>query len=73
MADRRQDGRIDWNGLARRWPHRTHESNWLKDVICRLGFHRWYAVEVDSSTAILSCSYCRWCSEIRVHRNTSKN
>jgi hypothetical protein len=28
---------IDVASLRRGWPHRTHESNWLKDVVCALG------------------------------------
>jgi hypothetical protein len=27
--------------LRKLWPNRTHESNWVKDVACRLGLHRW--------------------------------
>ncbi len=28
--------------LARLSPHRTHESNWFKALLCALGLHRWY-------------------------------
>lgn len=63
---------LDWNHLRRLWPNRTHESSWLKDVICWLGFHRWHPVQVDVSTSTLSCTYCRWCTAIRVHRNAAK-
>lgn len=36
----------DLRSLERMWPNRTHESSWLKDVICALGFHRWHSAEV---------------------------
>ena len=29
-------------GLARLSPHRTHESNWFKALLCAVGLHRWY-------------------------------
>jgi len=60
------DKSIDWDRRRRLWPNRTHESNWLKDLICWLGFHRWYRVEVTSVRVPLSCAYCRWCDAIRV-------
>lgn len=28
--------------LTRLSPHRVHESNWLKSLLCKLGFHRWF-------------------------------
>jgi len=37
--------------LRKFWPHRTHESNWLKDVACRLGQHRWYAMTLNDSVS----------------------
>ncbi|HEX4311952.1 MAG TPA: hypothetical protein VHZ25_18120 [Acidobacteriaceae bacterium] len=27
--------------LAKLWPHREHESNALKSMLCRAGLHRW--------------------------------
>jgi hypothetical protein len=57
---------LDWNALRRLWPNRNHESNWIKDFICRLGFHRWHPVEVPSPGHVISCLYCRWCPEIKV-------
>jgi len=33
------------DALARLSPHRTHESNWLKALLCALGLHRWYSPE----------------------------
>jgi hypothetical protein len=48
--------------LQRLWPNRTHESNWLKDAICAVGFHRWYPLEI----ATLKCSFCRWCAKVKV-------
>jgi len=32
--------------LARLWPNREHESNWLKALICALGFHRWHTLTI---------------------------
>lgn len=52
--------------LARLWPNRNHESNSLKDSICALGFHRWYSLEVKGADGTLECSFCRWCTKVRV-------
>jgi hypothetical protein len=57
----------DARELARLWPNRTHESNWLKDVICGLGFHRWYSLQVSGPGKTAEYSFCRWCT--KVNRN----
>jgi hypothetical protein len=33
--------RVSRASLARLWPNRVHESNWLKTLACWLGLHRW--------------------------------
>jgi hypothetical protein len=33
---------IPEEALAKLAPHRTHESNWFKTLLCRFGLHRWY-------------------------------
>ena len=33
---------IPVEALRRLWPNRQHESNWLKNLLCRFGMHRWY-------------------------------
>jgi hypothetical protein len=60
------EGRDQLRKLQRLWPNRTHESNWLKDAICAMGFHRWYALEASDRDATLKCSFCRWCAKLRV-------
>jgi len=57
---------IDLAALARLWPNRTHESNWMKDAICALGLHRWYPVEVSGPNGILKFTFCRWCTKVSV-------
>jgi hypothetical protein len=47
--------------LGRLWPNRQHESNWLKSLICALGFHRLHTLKFDGS----AFDFCRWCPEIR--------
>jgi hypothetical protein len=55
--------------LRKLWPHRTHESNWLKDVTCWLGLHRWYPMTLNDSESGLRvvCTFCRFCTEVKVH------
>src|SRR5580700_2913599 len=47
--------------LGRLWPNREHESNWLKDLICAAGFHRWHTLRFEGA----AFDFCRWCPEIR--------
>jgi hypothetical protein len=52
--------------LARLWPNRVHESNWVKSLLCRLGFHRWQEMQFGPSVALQKARFCRWCPEIKV-------
>jgi hypothetical protein len=49
--------------LGRLWPNREHESNWLKSLLCAVGFHRWHTLKVDG----LAFDFCRCCPDIRRH------
>jgi len=51
--------------LGRLWPHREHESNWLKGLLCAVGFHRWHTLMIGTPASAID--FCRWCPEIR-HR-----
>jgi hypothetical protein len=55
----------DLKSLAKLWPNRTHESNWLKQLFCTLGWHRWYRVEPGGSHSIRESSFCRWCPKVK--------
>jgi hypothetical protein len=57
--------------LARLWPNRCHESNWLKDAVCALGFHRWYRLELGDSQTTVVCSFCERCSKVKVHETAA--
>ncbi len=54
--------------LRKLWPHRTHESSWLKDIFCRLGLHRWYPMILNDSVSGLrvACTFCRCCTEVKM-------
>jgi len=52
------------DSLAKLSPHREHESNWLKSLLCSIGLHRWYRVELDSCVP-LELSLCRWCPKVK--------
>ncbi|HXY78801.1 MAG TPA: hypothetical protein VEH47_08300 [Candidatus Acidoferrales bacterium] len=51
--------------LARLWPNRQHESNWLKSLACRLGMHRWQELDIGRLVPNEKASFCRWCTKIR--------
>jgi hypothetical protein len=53
--------------LATLSPHRTHESNWLKELLCKVGLHRWYYVNLDSSIpGGKELVLCRWCPKAKL-------
>lgn len=52
--------------LAKLWPHRTHESSWLKQTLCALGLHRWQRLEVSGPQSTIQSSFCRWCPKVKV-------
>ncbi|HLW97589.1 MAG TPA: hypothetical protein VKR82_03005 [Candidatus Acidoferrales bacterium] len=70
MADPKEPAKREGNfakpsekSLERLWPNREHESNWLKNLACTVGLHRWHDVKLDSGTV---ARYCRWCSTVKV-------
>jgi len=44
-----------------------HESNWLKNLVCAVGFHRWQTLKAGPSGS--DFDFCRWCPEIRPYRH----
>jgi hypothetical protein len=48
-------------------PHRTHESNWLKALLCRIGLHRWYRLDLGSAEPVGGVRLCRWCPKVKVN------
>ena len=49
--------------LVNLYPHRTHESNWLMSLLCKLGLHGWYRLEQSGENAALY----RWCPKVKVN------
>lgn len=47
-------------------PHRLHESNWLKNLLCSLGLHRGYLVQWDGSVPAKAVRFCRWCPKVEL-------
>jgi hypothetical protein len=52
--------------LANLSPHRLHESNWFKNLLCNFGVHRWYYFELDGSIPAKAVSFCRWCPKVKL-------
>ena len=53
------DSEIAAKSLAKLWPHRQHESNYVKNLLCSLGMHRWTRLE-------LGVQFCRWCPKLKL-------
>jgi hypothetical protein len=52
--------------LASLSPHRLHESNWFKNLLCRFGLHRWYLVQWEGLVAARAVRFCRWCPKVEL-------
>jgi hypothetical protein len=52
--------------LAKLWPHREHESNSVKALLCGCGLHRWCALELEALAVDSEVRYCFWCSRIKI-------
>jgi len=55
--------------LARLWPNRVHESNWLKSLACRMGFHRWHEMKFEGFAEGKAVRFCRWCAKVKTQRD----
>ncbi len=65
--DKKQGATIPVEALRRLWPNRQHESNWLKNLLCRLGMHRWHHLDLDRLDSNEGADFCRWCPMIKYH------
>jgi hypothetical protein len=52
--------------LARLWPHREHESNAIRGLLCRLGIHGWRELDLSEQAPGRDVQFCFWCSNIRI-------
>jgi hypothetical protein len=64
------DPEVTARSLSRLWPHRLHESNYLKNVFCYLGLHRWASLELGNLYRETNVRFCRWCPKIKIDRVT---
>jgi hypothetical protein len=51
--------------LAKLWPNRVHESNWVKNWACHFGLHRWQEMKFEDSQSAQLVRFCRWCARIK--------
>ena len=61
----RASGAISPEMLARLWPNRVHESNWLKNLACRMGLHRWQEMKFEGFAEGNAVRFCRWCAKVK--------
>jgi len=50
--------------LAKLWPNRVHESNWVKSLACHFGLHRWQGMKFEDSQSRQLVRFCRWCAKV---------
>lgn len=53
--------------LAKLWPHRWHESNWLKNLFCQFGLHSWRQLYLDELLPERrEVRFCFWCDKVKI-------
>ena len=52
--------------IAKLSPHRTHESNWFKGLLCNFGLDRWYRLNLGAASGESEVRLCRWCPKVKV-------
>ena len=52
--------------LAKLWPHRMHESSWLKNACCAMHLHRWAQLDLSQIAPGREVWFCRWCDRIKI-------
>ena len=52
--------------LGKLWPHREHESNCWKALMCGLGLHRWAQLDLRDLAPGREVRFCRGCSRMRI-------
>jgi hypothetical protein len=52
--------------LAKLWPHRLHESSWLKNLFCWMRLHRWAQLDLRDQAQGREVQFCRWCETIKI-------
>jgi hypothetical protein len=52
--------------LATVWPHRWHESSWLKNMFCHAGVHNWKELYLDELLPERDVRFCYWCTKVKL-------
>lgn len=53
--------------VAKLWPHRQHESSWLKRLFCTVGVHWWRSLNLTELVPGKKIQHCFWCSKVRIN------
>jgi hypothetical protein len=67
QAVQNPDAAVLAQSLAKLWPHREHESNCWKNLMCWVGLHRWAQLDLSQLAPGREVWFCRWCSKISIH------
>ena len=52
--------------VAKLWPHREHESNALRGLLCHLGFHQWRRLNLATLIPGKDIFHCFRCSKVKI-------
>ena len=52
--------------VAKLWPHREHEANFMLGQLCRAGLHRWRQLDLAELVPGHDIHFCFWCSKIKI-------
>jgi len=52
--------------VAKLWPHREHEANFVLAQFCRVGLHSWRQLDLAELAPGREIHFCFWCSKVRI-------
>ena len=52
--------------LRKLWPHREHESNVFRNVMCFFGLRRWLEMNLERLLPEREVRFCRWCPGVEI-------
>jgi len=52
--------------VARLWPHRECEANFMLGQLCRVGWHGWRRLDLSELVPGKDIRFCFWCSMVKI-------
>jgi hypothetical protein len=60
------DPELAAQSLAKLWPNRLYESNFFKNMFCRVGLQDWVQLDLRELVQGKDVRFCRSCSDVEI-------